>query len=266
MVIMNKKYKYLLAAVLIFTFAVPQANAFWGAVSRTVIMSISKNTKVLHEHDIIKLSKLSNEVKGTQKVGRELSRLRLPNDVLEDTFLRIAIYQNKLSRSEAEQMFVRIGGTPGFRQTLRKVIGNNAVGTIGHLNELKIADSASKHGFNILGIGYKFNDGVKKSLTDVDVLIEKEGKTFAVEAKSYAVTTKIPMDKYRSDLDTLLIYKKQNHSTVIPVFTITNKPINPRYLKQLQYEADKRGVQLLFGSPQEQVEQMNMLAVILCDS
>ena len=71
------------------------------------------------------------------------------------------------------------------------------------------------------------------------------------------------MDKYRGDLDTLVSYKNINGNNVIPVFTITNKPNDLRYLKMLQNESNKRGVQLVFGKPQEQVEQIKMLGDIL---
>ena len=226
-----------------------------------VITKLSKSAKTLPNDEIIRLSKLSDEVNGTVKVGKELGKLNLPNDVLEDTFMRIAIHQRKVTRTEAEGMFARLGGTPGFRSTLRKIIGNNAAVTNGHLNELRIADSASMSGFNVLGIGEKFTDGLKRAPTDIDVVLEKGGKRFAIEAKNYAPTRQIPMDQYRADLDTLVEYRKTNQQQVIPIFTMTNKP-DGHYLKILKDEADKRGVELIFGKPQELVEQMKVLAEI----
>ena len=192
--------------------------------------------------------------------------MNLPDDVLEDTFLRIAIHQGKINRETAEGMFSRLNGIPGFRTTLRKIIGNSDIGTIGHLNELEIADTAAMNGFKILGIGDKFVDGLKKAPTDIDILLEKKGKLFTIEAKSYASTTKMPMDKFRADLDTLVIYKNQSTDNVVPIFTITNKPDDIRYLEMLQHESDKRGVQLIFGSPQSQIEQIKILGDILCNN
>jgi len=256
----NKRLSILL--LLLATIAMPQANAFWGFATKT-ISAISKNVNVLPNDEIIRLSKLSDEFQGTKKVGKELGKLNLHDDVLEDAFIRIAIHQNKLTREVAEGMFSRLSGTPGFRSTLRKIIGNSDVGTAGHINELKIADSASMHGFKISGIGQKFNDGLKRAPTDIDVLLEKGEKIFAIEAKNYASTTKIPMDKFRADLDTLVSYKNKNGDDIIPVFTITNKPKDQRYLKILQHEADKRDVQLVYGTPQEQVEKIKMLGEIL---
>lgn len=248
--------------LLFFTMMIPQANAFWGFTAKA-ISSISKNVKALPEDEIVRLSKLSDEVHGTKKVGKELGRLNLPNDALEDAFIRIAIHQKKITRESAERMFSRLNGVPGFRSTMKKVIGNNSAGTNGHLNELKIAEAASDNGFKVLSIGEKFVDGLKKAPTDIDVLLKKGGKVFAIEAKSYASTTKIPMDKFRGDLDTLIAYQKKQGHNVIPVFTITNKPKDLKYLKKLQLEADKREVQLVFGNPQEQIEQIKILGSIL---
>ncbi|SEH04929.1 PDDEXK family nuclease [Candidatus Venteria ishoeyi] len=248
--------------IVIFLFATPQVNAFWGTLSKT-ISAISKSTKVLPGHEVIKLSKLSTEIKGTVKVGKELERLKLSNEALEDAFLRIAIHQKKLTRKEAEEMFLNLRGVTGFRQTLRKIVGNSETKTAGHLNELRIAQKSNKNGFKILGIGEKFNDGLKRSSTDIDLILDKNGKKFIIEVKYYATTSKISMDNYRADLDTLIKYKNKNGNNIIPIFTITNKPKDSNYLKMLQYEADKRGVQLIFGNPQEQIEQIKILGKIL---
>jgi hypothetical protein len=242
--------------------AVPQASAFWG-VGTKAIAAISKSAKVLPEGEIKNLSQLSDEIQGTKKVGQELAKLKLPDDVLEDTLIRIAIHQNKISRDAAEKMFLSLTGIPGFRSALRKVIGNSKVGTAGHLNELEIAAAASSRGFIVLEIGKKFNDGLKKAPTDIDLLLKKDGRVFAIEAKNYASSTMLPMDKYRGDLDTLKKYMEANGGHIIPIFTITNKPNDMMYLKRLRYEADKRGVQLIFGEPASQIEQIKMLGDIL---
>ena len=175
------------------------------------------------------------------------------------------LYQNKVTRKEAEGMFARLSDTPGFQTTLRKVIGNNATGAAGHLNELRIADTASTYGFEVLQIGEKFDDGARQALTDIDIVLKKGTKYFAIEAKSNAPTTIIPMDRYRADLNTLIIYKQNHPGVLIPIFifTITNRPADPRYMRLLQLEAENRNVQLIFGSPQEQVVKIRLLGDIL---
>lgn len=257
----NKRLSILF--LFLFIISIPQANAFWKSTVKSAISAISNNERVLPKDEIIRLSKLSDEIQGTKKVGKELGKLNLPDDVLEDTFMRIAIHQKKITRRDAEKMFSRLSSVLGFRTTLRKVIGNSNVGTAGHLNELKIANIASVNGFKVLEIGEKFIDGLKKAPTDVDVVLKRRGKTFAIEAKDYAPTTKISMEKFRGDLDTLIAYKNVNGNNVIPVFTMTNKPNDLKHLEKLKYEAKKRGVQLVFGNPQEVIEKIKMLDSIL---
>ena len=244
--------------------AAPQADAFWGFATKSTykIAKITKNSKALPDGEIIRLSKLSDETKGAAKIGKKLDDLGLPNEVLEDTYMRIAIHQKKVTRKEAEGMFSRLSDTPGFQSTLRKVIGNNPKGTTGHLNELRIADTATTHRFKVLHIGEVFKDGIKAH-TDIDIVLKKGNKYFAIEAKSNVPTTYIPIDKYRADLDTLVIYKNKHPNTIIPIFTITDKPSDPLYLQKLIHEADIRNVQLIFGSPQEQVVKIKLLDEIL---
>jgi hypothetical protein len=223
-----------------------------------------KSSQAFSTKDISKFAKILEETKGTKKLGKYLGEMNLKNEVLEDTFMRLAIYRKKINTIEAKEMFLNLSGSNGFRTTLKKVIGNSSQKTVGHLNELKIANSAAKNGFKVKGIGQIFDDGIKKSLTDIDILLTRKGKTFAIEAKNYAHTTQIPLDKFRSDMDTLIIYAKKNPSKkIIPIFTMTNKPNNAIKLKQLQKIADKKGIQLLFGNSQEQVEQLKLLGEIL---
>ena len=98
----------------------------------------------------------------------------------------------------------------------------------------------------------------------VDILLTRKGKIFAIEAKDYAPKTNIRLDSVRGDMDTLLSYARQNSSkNVIPIFSMTNKPSSPLKLKQLEKIAEKRGVQLIFGTPEQQVEQIKLLGEIL---
>ncbi len=228
-----------------------------------------KVTKLIKTHafsskDIAKFARIIEETKGTKKLGKLLGKMNLKNEVLEDTFMRLAIYKNQIQRKEAKEMFLHLSGTRGFRGTLKKVVGNSPQKTLGHLNELKIANSASKKGFKVRGIGEVFVDGIKKSPTDLDIVLTKRGRTFAIEAKDYAVNTNIPLDKFRGDMDTLVSYVKKNPSErVIPIFSMTNKPRNTLKLKQLESAAEQRGVELIFGTPQQQIEQINLLGEIL---
>lgn len=222
------------------------------------------NKQFLSKTDITKYAKVLEETKGTKKLGKILGKKNLDNAVLEDTFIRLAVYKKRLSKSEADEMFLHLSGSKGFRTTLKKVVGNSPQKTSGHLNELKIAHNASKNGFKVKAIGEPFVDGVKKSVTDLDVVIKRKGKTFVIEAKDYASNTHIPLDKFRGDMNTLVSYVNKNPSEkIIPIFSMTNKPNNITKMRQLEMIAKKRNIQLIFGTPSQQIEQIKLLGEIL---
>lgn len=243
------------------------AYAFLGVSPKTAVTVIStfvKHHKALPDDEIVRLSNIAKQSGGTKIVGKELGKLNLPNDALEDAYMRIAIHRAALQRQEAEGMFSRLRGTPGFRSTLSKIIGASDIKTSGHLNELRIADNASQHGIKVKGIGVRFNDGKKQGDTDIDVLLEMGKRKIAIEAKDYLPTTPIPLDKFRADMISLAQYAKQESSSkVIKVFSITKKPNDALALKILEKEADKHGVELIFGSPEQQVIQIQQLQKIL---
>lgn len=243
------------------------AYAFLGASPKTVITVIStflKHHKALPDDEIVRLSNIAKQSGGTKIVGKELGKLNLPNEALEDAYMRIAVHQSKLSRQEAEGMFLRLRENTGFRSTLSKIIGASDIKTSGHLNELRIADNASQHGIKVKGIGVRFNDGIKQGETDIDVLLEMDKRKIAIEAKDYLPTTPIPLDKFRADMISLAQYAKQESpSKVIKVFSITNKPNDELALKILEKEANKHGVELIFGSPKHQIIQIQQLTKIL---
>lgn len=239
---------------------VPAQAAVPAKAAVSVIRAFTTSSKALPDDEIVRLARLTGEVRGTKKVGKLLGEQNLPNDVLEDAYLRIAVQQQHVSRAEAEGMFVRLQGTPGFRGTLSKVVGNSDVKTAGHLNELRIADTAAQHGFAVKGIGERFDDAVKASDTDIDVLLEKGGRLIAIEAKDYARTTPIPMDSFRADMVSLTKYaESQSPQRVLTVFSVTNKPADPNAWRLLQLEAERRGIELLTGGPGEQIEQLKVL-------
>lgn len=238
-----------------------------GTISKTIIKSysaISKSDKAVPDSEIIKLSKISDTYKGTKEVKIYIGKLNLPQSAQEDIYLRIAIYQNKITQSEAQKMFVNLKNKDGFLSTLSKVIGNNPQGTQGHLNELRISNEAVNSGFKVVGIGKKFNDGIKKSLTDIDIILRKNNTDILIEAKKYSSTTSMNLIKFREDLDTLIIYgDKISKRKSIKIFSFTEKPNNLELLKKYQFWADKKGVQLIFGNHEEQIAQIKMLEKIL---
>ena len=242
-------------------------SAYSGTITKIAsktYSAISKSTKVLPDDEIAKLSTMSNGYQGTKQIKKYIGKLNLPLDIREDLYLRIAIFQNKIPKDEARLMFSNLKGKEGFSSTLSKIIGNNIQGTKGHLNELRIANSASQSGIKVIAIGKKFDDGIKNSLTDIDILLRKNNKDILIEAKKYAPDTKMPIDKFKADLDTLVIYGNNiSKGKSIKIFSFTEEPRNKELLKNYQFWANKKGVQLIFGSPMEQIEQIKMLEKIL---
>jgi hypothetical protein len=240
------------------------ATHAYSLTSLKYAAKLIKSSKALAPKQIKKLAKLLDELHGTKKVGKALGKMKLPNEVLEDTFMRLAIYTKKINRKEAEEMMQHLKDVPGFRTTLRKIIGKSAKKTTGHLHELRLAKKASKNGFKVAGIGEKFSDGIKSMPSDIDLLLKKKNKLFAIEAKSYLPSTNMKPSMIKADMKTLSSYAKQNRSkNVIPVFSITNKPASKVTQKILEKEAKRNGVQLLYGNPQEQMEQIKLLSKIL---
>ena len=252
----------LTAMVIVLLIEVPLAEALVGT-----IRPIAKIAGAVSNKKIKALVKLSEEANGTKKVGETLGKLKLfenlPEDarlkLLEDTYLRIAIAQGRMLRKEAKEMYRNLSGVQGFRTTLGKITGNNPLATKGHLNELRISNEASRRGFSVLGIGRPFDDGIKKSATDIDIILDKGEKKFIIEAKDSINFA--DMIQFRQDISTLVQYKKQHGG--IPIFTITNRPNSPQRIRQMQGEAERQGVQLIFGNPSEQIIKIEMLEQII---
>jgi len=232
---------------------------YWGIPPKptaTALATFLKQSKSFSDDEIVRLSNIAKQSGGTKKVGNELGKLNLRNDQLEDIYIRIAVHQSSLTRIEAQGMFDRLNGTPGFRTTLRKIIGASEVKTAGHLNELRISDHAVQQGLKAKGIGVRFDDGVKSADTDIDVLLAKGNTQVAVEAKFYSPSTSLPFDKFQADMISLTKYSEsQLPNRVIKVFSMTGKesdfaPEDVIYLKKI---AENNGVELIFGTPQEQV-------------
>jgi hypothetical protein len=252
-----------LIAIVISSSVVTYAQAFSPTPVKAVGTLLLKSGKVelaLPASKIEELARVASKPGGTKEVGDELARMNLPNEVLEDTFARILIVQGRVPEREAEGWMRRLSGVDGFRAAMRKSMGASDANTIGHLNEVRIADSAAQENFKIRGIGVKFTDPNKTRDTDIDVLLERRGQLIAIEAKAYPSNAAIPMDGFRADMLSLLEYQKANPTqNIVTVFSLTNKPVNPDTWKLLQSAADHYKVELLVGSPEELVHQLSIL-------
>jgi len=253
----NTISRNIFCSLLLILITTSPAYAFWWQTAKTgakLIQPLIKHSRTVESNTIEELVKMASSPNGTKLVGQRLGELNLPDNIIEDAYLRIALAQNKINRTEAETMIISLKGKPGFRSTVSKVIGNSAVKTSGHLNELRIADNAARNGFNVKGIGVPFNDGLKTSATDIDLLLERNGRLIAIEAKDYLPTTPIPMDKFRADMDSLVEYSKSNpDGRVLKIFSVTHRPGSQQSWLLLNKEAERRDVQLIDGAAPQQI-------------
>lgn len=209
---------------------------------------------------IEELAQIASKPGGTKLIGEELGRMNLPTEIIEDTFARILVVQGHIQKEEAERWMRRLSGVDGFRAAMRKSMGASEANTIGHVNEIRIADKASQANFNVHGIGVPFKDPYKKGTTDIDILLERRGRLIAIEAKDYPANASIPMDGFRADMLSLAEYRIANpNQAVVAVFAMTNKPSNPDTWKLLQAAANQHKVEILVGSPEELLHQIPLL-------
>ena len=220
-------------------------------------------TRVLEKAELDELEKLLDRPGGLKAVGQLLGQKQLSQSALEHTYLNLAVRRNRIDKVSALVFWDRLNGVEGFAPTLRKLLGNNPKGTAGHLYELQMGTVAAGEGFKVLAIGRKFHDGMKKALTDVDLLLERKDRLIAIEAKDYASSTIIPMDKFRADMDSLKVFSSQQSKPVIPVFSIRRKPQDAAVIQRLLKAAKERDVQLIIGEPVGQMEKIRLLEELL---
>jgi len=267
-----KKYLpilFLLYAIIFFLSITLSENssAFlgWKTGVKTVgkIIKLGKSEGALPEKKIIELAEKIRVRGDVSDVRKMIGRMNLPDGVAADTFMRIAVHNKRLTRAEAEKMFVNLRRTKGFRAALSKINGVSPLQRKGHLNELRIANHGSENGFKVLAIGKKFDDGIKKNLTDIDVLFKKKNKTFAVEAKNWRNVVTGNLIEIRKDMDSLVAYKRKADSDANLIFTFRNKPSDPKVKRMIDMEARKRGIEVIYGDPASVIYQIDQLSSIL---
>lgn len=218
-------------------------QAVQGALSARTVMG------ALSDRMIAKLSRLS-----VPEAARILGAMKLSSEALVDTYLRILVHQGKISPEYAAELWDNLKNVPGFIATMKKATSMNGAQQIGHLFEINLANSAKNAGFTVRSIGEKFKDIAKKGLTDLDLVIEKSGKRYLIEAKAYADVSWESLASFRADMDSLKAYGKGAR-----IFIIKNKPSDPNIVKALEKAAAKRGVRLLFGDAVDVISQIDHL-------
>ena len=230
-----------------------------GAQSAVVL---GKCSNALPDDEIARLADIASRKGGVQEVGNILGKMELPlkygektgHLILQDTYLRIAVQNGHLSKEVAANALKHLNGTPGLTSLLRKINSVSPSQVKGHLRELEIALHARQRGFQTVSLGQKFADGVKGSDTDLDVLLCRNGKNFAIESKAYSGT--IPDAMARADAQSLAAFCKKIKNTV-PVFCFEKAPskFTQAYLK-------RHNIQFIHGTPQELAAKLDIIASI----
>ena len=261
---------FLLSLVLLMGLALPQhVSAFVPVVPiKSFIRFVPDLNRLLTlapaPSDIQRWSEISQKAGGTRVVREELARRALPQAVIDDTFLRILVQQNRIDSAEARALYQRLHGIPGFGSALSKSMGASPANTLGHLTEVRMAHQAAEKGFMVRGIGVRFSDPNKRADTDIDVILEKGGHEFAIEAKAYPSDSIFPLDVFRADMLTLKVYKESNpNRKVTTVFWMTHEPDREGDLKLIQSAADHFGVELITALPEVGIHEIDALSRVL---
>ena len=176
--------------------------------------------------------------------------------LLNDAYLRIAQKAGRISAQEADDAFRLLKDSEGLHALVRKCCTMNMNQAAGHLYEFRQAVAFQKKGFNVIGIGIKYSDGLKSAPTDLDLLVQKGNRIFLVESKHYTTGFGAP-DVIRADADSLVNLKAflgtelGGSKNITPIFTFVAEP-KPLLAKQLQM----KGIPYLVGESEELVEAL----------
>lgn len=224
--------------------------------------ALGKCRHALPDTEIARLADIASRKGGVKEVGQILGKMDLPGKygekaghlILQDTFLRIAVKNGHLTKTLADDALKHLSGTPGLTSLLRKINSVSPSQVKGHLRELEIALCTRERGFKTVSLGQKFADGIKGADTDLDILLRRGGKNFAVESKAYSGV--IPDSMAKADAKSLAAFCKKVKNTV-PVFCFEKEPS-----KFTRWYLKKHKITYLCGTPQEIAAKLDFVSPI----
>lgn len=172
--------------------------------------------------------------------------------ILQDTYLRIAIKNGRISKELAEQAMENLPNVPGLTSLLSKINSTSFSQAKGHLRELELAIHSQQRGFTPVSFGQKFADGLKKGDTDLDVCLLRNGINYAIESKAYA--SRVPNDMVRADAESLLAFSKAVGNTK-PVFCFETPPS-----EAVRLFLKERNISCLTGSASEIATKLDFIS------
>jgi hypothetical protein len=160
--------------------------------------------------------------KGYKGVTEHIAKLKLNPTEAAELIVRVAAKDGRISAFEAAELHKNLKDVPGFAKTAKWVlVGEKTSGpTIGSLQELRVANNLRQRGYTIVELRASFNDPVKR-ITDIDLIVEKGGRRFAIESKAYERS--LNWDQIAADANTLNAYRNANPAT-IPYFFFKRQP------------------------------------------
>lgn len=231
-----------------------------AATAGKAIAAVGKCAHSLPDNEIEHLAKIAAKPEGLKEIGQLLGAANFIEKygdeaghlILQDTYLRIAIKNGKIPSSMADDVMKGLAGTPGLTTLLRKINSTSFSQAKGHMRELEIALQAQKRGFSPVSLGEKFADGLKHGDTDLDVLIRRGTKNFAIESKAYAGF--VPDDMVKADAESLIVFCQEIGQTT-PVFCFENPPseLAQAFLK-------RHGIKCLIGTAEEIAAKLDFLS------
>lgn len=256
MKLLNKFLTIVISVVIIYPLYAENSYAFIGVAKNVPELSIKA----------IKSLAITGKTKGSVSVAKELTELAnsIPASqrarFFECAYAKILVEQKRITQIQADEFIKNLSSIPGFRNTLSKMVGINDNKYIGHLFELRMANQLKKSGYDVLSIGERYNDTIKITATDIDIVAQKGSRGFAFELKNYNpvnISYK-EVNSFEQDMQTLKIYSSE-HSNVTPIFLSKNAPEDKTIKNILDAYGKKNGVKVLYGEPEIAVQVLEAI-------
>ncbi len=205
----SRRWTYPASLLILFVWMLVVAGPafpFW----RPAIRVFSLGEKVMEEAFAVFRS---GGAQGYKILMTHAESLRLGNAGTAELVLRVAAKDGRISAREAELLYGSLRETPGFDKTAKLLLvgEKSSKQLIGPLQELRIASKLQKSGYKVIELRKYFPHDPAKKWTDIDIIVEKGGKRFAIESKAWA--RKMQWDQIALDVGTLKAYEKLNPGT-----------------------------------------------------
>lgn len=264
------EYKYLFLSILLVIF-MPYSNCYCFV---SVLPSAGKYVVELSDDIIIKLAKIG-KIEGRPALGKKLAQYatnvpeKYRDTYLKTAYLKILVAQGRLSKIRANEFMENIGEVKGFISAMSKMSGKprdfkgllytSDPNAVGHGFELEFANELAKNKYRVVEIGRKFDDGIKKGLTDIDVIAVRDSRNYAFELKNYGrYLTNDNIITFKNDINTLRLFALKNKNT-IPIFILSNRPSNINHINLLEAYGKYYNVNIIFGDAKTAVKIMEII-------